>query len=97
MMMMSAATASTTAGTAVASNVFEPVIIALGIPSPGAAAMMHAGPTVLDHMPHASFFHATGGCVGMSISERLKALPRETLIGFSMAATSTLIYGILQF
>ncbi|WP_419835497.1 GntP family permease [Endozoicomonas atrinae] len=96
-MMMSAATASTTAGTAVASNVFGPIIIALGIPSLGAAAMMHAGATVLDHMPHGSFFHATGGSVGMGISERLKALPWETLIGFSMAATSTLIYGILQF
>ncbi len=96
-MMMSAATASTTAGTAVASNVFGPIIIALGIPPLGAAAMMHAGATVLDHMPHGSFFHATGGSVGMSISERLKALPWETLTGFSMAATSTLIYGILQF
>ena len=82
--MMSAATAYTAAGTTVASNVFGPIIIALGIPSLGAAAMMHAGATVLDHMPHGSFFHATGGSVGMVISERLKALPWETLIGFSM-------------
>ena len=95
-MMMSAATASTTAGTAVAANVFGPIILALGIPSLGAAAMMHAGATVLDHMPHGSFFHATGGSVGMNISERLQALPWETLIGFSMAATSTVIYGILS-
>ena len=43
--MMSAATASTTAGTAVASNVFGPIIVSLGIPSLGAAAMMHAGAT----------------------------------------------------
>ena len=95
--LMSAATASTTAGTAVASNVFGPIILALGIQPLVAAAMMHAGATVLDHMPHGSFFHSTGGSVGMNISERLKALPWETLIGFSMAATSTLIYGILQF
>ena len=95
-MMMSAATASTTAGTAVASNVFGPVIIALGIPSLGAAAMMHSGATVLDHMPHGSFFHSTGGSVGMNIRERLKAVPYETLIGFSMALTSTAIYGIFQ-
>lgn len=95
-MMMSAATASTTAGTAVASNVFGPIIIALGIPSLGAAAMMHAGATVLDHMPHGSFFHSTGGSVGMTIRERLQALPWETLIGFSMAMTSTIIYGIFQ-
>lgn len=95
-MMMSAATASTTAGTAVASNVFGPIILALGIPSLGAAAMMHSGATVLDHMPHGSFFHATGGSVGMNIRERLQALPWETLIGFSMALTSTIIYGIFQ-
>lgn len=95
-MMMSAATASTTAGTAVASNVFGPIIIALGIPSLGAAAMMHSGATVLDHMPHGSFFHSTGGSVGMNIRERLKAVPYETLIGFSMALTSTAIYGIFQ-
>ena len=93
--MMSAATASTTAGTAVASNVFGPIIVSLGIPSLGAAAMMHAGATVLDHMPHGSFFHATGGSVGMQISQRLQALPFETLIGLSIAATSTLIYGVL--
>jgi GntP family gluconate:H+ symporter len=95
-MMMSAATASTTAGTAVASNVFGPIILALGIPSLGAAAMMHSGATVFDHMPHGSFFHATGGSVGMNIRERLKAVPYETLIGFSMALTSTIIYGILK-
>lgn len=94
--MMSAATASTTAGTAVASNVFGPIIIALGIPSLGAAAMMHSGATVLDHMPHGSFFHSTGGSVGMNIRERLQAVPYETLIGFSMALTSTAIYGIFQ-
>ncbi|WP_263078283.1 SLC13 family permease [Endozoicomonas sp. Mp262] len=96
-MMMSAATASTTAGTAVASNVFGPIILQLGIPSLGAAAMMHAGATVLDHMPHGSFFHSTGGSVGMNIRERLKAVPYETLIGFSMTVTATLLYGVFNF
>ncbi len=95
-MSMSLATASTTAGTAVASNVFGPIILQLGIPSLGAAAMMHAGATVLDHMPHGSFFHATGGSVGMKIRERLRAVPYETLIGFSMTVTATLIYGVFQ-
>lgn len=92
--MMSAATASTTAGTAVASNVFGPIIVALGVQSLAGAAMLHAGATVLDHMPHGSFFHATGGSVGMSIGERLKALPYETLIGLVMTIASTLIYGV---
>ena len=55
--LMSGATASTTAGTAVASQVFGPTIIALGVSSLGAAAMIHSGATVLDHLPHGSFFH----------------------------------------
>lgn len=95
--MMSAATASTTAGTAVASNVFGPIILDLGIQPLGAAAMMHAGATVLDHMPHGSFFHATGGSVGLGLKERLKAIPWETAIGLTMTIVSTVIYGILQF
>lgn len=57
--LMSAATASTTSGTAVGTSVFGPTIIELGIPELNAAAMIHSGATVLDHLPHGSFFHAT--------------------------------------
>ena len=95
-MMMSGAAASTTAGTALASTIFGPIILQLGIPALGAGAMVHAGATVFDHMPHGSFFHATGGSVGMNIKERLQALPFESLIGFSMALTSTIMYGIFS-
>ncbi|MDO1722061.1 GntP family permease, partial [Escherichia coli] len=48
---MSAATASTTAGTAVASGVFSSTILGLGISALAGAAMIHAGSTVLDHLP----------------------------------------------
>ncbi len=34
-------------------------------------SLMLAGATVLDHLPHGSFFHATGGSVNMSIKERV--------------------------
>lgn len=57
---MSAATASTTAGTAVASQVFSSTILEMGVSELAGAAMVHAGATVLDHLPHGSFFHATG-------------------------------------
>lgn len=57
---MSAATASTTAGTAVASQVFSSTILEMGVSALAGAAMVHAGATVLDHLPHGSFFHATG-------------------------------------
>ncbi|MGE6260921.1 GntP family permease [Heyndrickxia sporothermodurans] len=93
---MSAATASTTAGTAVASSVFSSTILQLGISSLAGAAMIHAGATVLDHLPHGSFFHATGGSVSMGMKERLKLIPYETLIGFVLALISTLIFGVFK-
>lgn len=93
---MSAATASTTAGTAVASQVFGSTILELGVSALAGAAMVHAGATVLDHLPHGSFFHATGGSVNMKIKERLKLIPYESLIGLIMAIVSTLIFGVLK-
>lgn len=94
---MSAATASTTAGTAVASQVFGSTILEMGVTALAGAAMVHAGATVLDHLPHGSFFHATGGSVNMEIKERLKVIPYETIIGLSLAIMSTLIFGIFKF
>lgn len=95
--LMSAATASTTAGTAVASQVFGGTILQMGVSALAGAAMVHAGATVLDHLPHGSFFHATGGSVHMDMKERLKMIPYETLIGFVMAVISTLIFGVIKF
>ncbi|MCR8643174.1 GntP family permease [Paenibacillus sp. N1-5-1-14] len=95
--LMSLATASTTAGTAVASSVFGNTILELGIMPLAGAAMIHAGATVFDHMPHGSFFHATGGSVNMSMGERLKLIPYETVVGLVLAIVSTLIFGVFQF
>lgn len=58
--------------------------------------MIHAGATVLDHMPHGSFFHATAGSVQMDIKERLKLMPFESLIGLTLTVVSTIIFGIFQ-
>lgn len=60
------------------------------------AAMVHAGATVLDHLPHGSFFHATGGSVHMEIKERLKLIPYESAVGLTLAILSTLIYGVFK-
>ena len=92
---MSGATASTTSGTAVASQVFGPTILSLGILPVNAAAMIHSGATVLDHLPHGSFFHATGGSVNMEMKERLALIPFESLVGLSLAVISAIIYGVL--
>ncbi len=94
-MVMSAATASTTAGATVASLTFGDAIVTMGVASLSAAAMLHAGATVFDHLPHGSFFHATAGAVNMSIEKRLKLVVYESIVGFSLAAVSVLIYGVL--
>lgn len=94
--LMSLATASTTAGTVVASNVFSATLIELGVSALASAAMIHSGATVLDHMPHGSFFHATGGSVNMDIKERLKLIPYETAVGLIMAIVSTLVFGVFK-
>ncbi|WP_194191981.1 SLC13 family permease [Clostridium chrysemydis] len=93
--LMSAATASTTSGTAVATSVFGPTIVGLGVAPLATAAMIHVGATVLDHLPHGSFFHATGGSVAMEMNERLKLIPYESLVGLSMTIVSTIIFGFI--
>ncbi len=93
--LMSAATASTTAGASIASATFAPAIIDSGIASLSGAAMVHAGSTVLDHLPHGSFFHSIAGVDDMGINDRLKLIPYESLIGLAMTISSTIICGIV--
>ncbi|GHU57353.1 gluconate:proton symporter [Bacteroidia bacterium] len=94
--LMSAATASTTAGATVASSSFAETIMAAGISGIWGAAMINAGATVLDHLPHGSFYHATGGSVNLSFSERLKLVPYETAIGFILTAGSVVTYLLVR-
>ena len=90
--LMSAATASTTAGATIASSSFAQTVLAAGVASVWGAAMTNAGATVLDHLPHGSFFHATGGSVGMQIKERMRLIPYETLIGLLLTLLSLGLY-----
>ena len=94
--LMSAATASTTSGATIASATFGQAIMSVGIAPLGGAAMVHAGATVLDHLPHGSFFHATAGATNMTIGQRLKLIPYESLIGLSMTIVSTIMWGIFM-
>ena len=93
--LMSAATASTTAGATIASASFGEAILAAGVTAVWGAAMTNAGATTLDHLPHGSFFHATGGSMGFSVSERLKLIPYETLVGFILTLGSIGMYFII--
>ena len=93
--LMSAATASTTAGATIASASFGGAILAAGVTAVWGAAMTNAGATTLDHLPHGSFFHATGGSMGFSVSERLRLIPYETLVGLILTLGSIGMYFVL--
>ena len=93
--LMSAATASTTAGATIASASFGEAILAAGVAAVWGAAMTNAGATTLDHLPHGSFFHATGGSMGFSVSERLRLIPYETLVGLILTLGSVAMYFII--
>ena len=90
--LMSAATASTTAGATIASASFADAIVAAGVTAVWGAAMVNAGATILDHLPHGSFFHATGGSMGMSVKERLKLIPYESIVGLVLTICSVAMY-----
>lgn len=93
--LMAGATASTTAGATIASQTFAPTLISAGVPALAAAAMIHAGATVVDSLPHGSFFHATGGSVNLSIGERMKLIPYEACVGLTSTIVSVVLFLIL--
>jgi GntP family gluconate:H+ symporter len=90
--LMAGATASTTAGATIASQTFAGTLTSAGVSALSAGAMIHAGATVIDSLPHGSFFHATGGAAGMKINERMKLIPFEACIGLTSTVVATIIY-----
>ena len=90
--LMGAAAASTTAGATIAAQTFAPTLITAGVQPVSAAAMIHAGATVVDSLPHGSFFHATGGSVNMGIKERMALIPYEACVGLTSTAVSVVLY-----
>ena len=90
--LLSGATASTTAGVTIAGQTFAGALLQAGVPAVSAAAMLHAGGTIFDALPHGSFFHATAGAVGMSVKDRLKLFPLGTLVGATTTVASVVAY-----
>ncbi|MDF2474016.1 MAG: Gluconate:proton symporter [Anaerocolumna sp.] len=90
--LMAGATASTTAGSTIASQTFSSTLTGAGIPAISAGAMIHTGATVIDSLPHGSFFHATGGAANMNIKNRLKIIPYEACVGLSSTVASVILY-----
>ena len=93
-LLLSGATASTTAGVTIASQTFSGALASAGVPAVSAAAMLHAGGTVFDALPHGSFFHATAGAVGMGVRDRLRLFPYGEIVGATTMLVSMLIYGL---
>ena len=93
--LMAGATASTTAGATVASQTFSSVLLSEGVNALSAGAMIHAGATVIDSLPHGSFFHATGGAVYLNISERMKLIAYEALVGLTSTLAAVVMYLVI--
>lgn len=92
--LMAGATASTTAGATIGAQTFAGTLIKAGVPALSAGAMIHAGATVIDSLPHGSFFHATGGAAGLEIKERMKLIPYEMCVGLTSTVVAVIMYVI---
>lgn len=81
---------------AVAGPVVVVILLApiAGILMAGATASTTAGATVIDSLPHGSFFHATGGAVGLEIKERMKLIPYEMCVGLTSTVVAVMMYVI---
>ncbi|WEG72402.1 GntP family permease [Vagococcus intermedius] len=91
--LMGAATASTSTGVILASGSFGQAILEMGVVPIAAAVMVHTGATVIDHLPHGTYFHVTGDSMNLSMKERFRIVGYETLVGLSMTIVATLLYG----
>ena len=58
------------------------------------AGILMAGATVIDSLPHGSFFHATGGAAGLEIKERMKLIPYEMCVGLTSTVVAVMMYVI---
>ncbi|MBV4418014.1 GntP family permease [Clostridium tyrobutyricum] len=93
--LMAAATGSTSTGAILATGSFGKAILSMGIAPISAAVMVHTGSVVIDHLPHGNFFLVSAQSVKMNISDRMKLIPYESIVGGSMCITATIIYGFL--
>lgn len=90
--LMAGATASTTAGATIGAQTFAGTLIKSGVSALSAGAMVHAGATVIDSLPHGSFFHTTGGAAGLEIKERMKLIPYEMCVGLTSTVVAVIMY-----
>ncbi|MDK2585190.1 GntP family permease [Romboutsia sedimentorum] len=90
-MLMSLATASSTAGATIASSTFSKAIIDSGLSTIAGASIVNAGSSVFEQLPHGSLFHTSAKSVNIDITERFKLIPYEMLVGIVMTVVSTIV------
>ncbi len=90
-MLMSLATASSTAGATIASSTFSKAIIDSGLSTIAGASIINAGASVFEQLPHGSLFHTSAKSVNIDITERFKLIPYEMLVGIVMIVVSTIV------
>lgn len=93
--LMAGATASTSTGTILAAGSFGEAILNTGTAPLAAAAMVHAGATVIDHLPHGTYFHVSRDALNVSFKDRMSVVGYESLIGGTMMIVSTILYGFV--
>lgn len=92
---MAAATASTSTGVILATGSFSEAILNTGVAPIAAAVMTHTGATVIDHLPHGTYFHVTRNAMNMSMADRMKVAGYESIVGLSMTIVAIILYGFI--
>lgn len=93
--LMSLAVGSTSTAVILTTGSFGKAILATGTSGLGAAVMVNAGGTALDALPQGNYFHITGDAMRMTIKERLRVYPFESIVGISMTVVATILYGFI--
>ncbi|RAU91418.1 GntP family permease [Paenibacillus sp. YN15] len=93
--LMAGATASTSTGVILATGSFSNAILNTGVAPLSAAVMTHAGATVIDHLPHGTYFHVTRNAMGMSMKDRMKVVMYESIVGLTMTIVAVILYGFI--
>ncbi|AOZ92983.1 GntP family permease [Paenibacillus crassostreae] len=93
--LMAGATASTSTGAILATGSFSTAILNTGVAPLSAAVMTHTGATVIDHLPHGTYFHVTRNAMGMSMKDRMKVVLFESMVGITMAIVAVVLFGFI--
>ncbi|MDF2857978.1 MAG: hypothetical protein K0Q87_3829 [Neobacillus sp.] len=93
--LMAAATASTSTGVILATGSFSDAILNTGVAPLSAAVMTHAGATVIDHLPHGTYFHVTRNAMNMTMKDRMKVVGYESIVGVTMTIVAIILFGFI--